>query len=77
MSLAFLKKLFGLATNASTAASDDYKERIKAFESVLSDCLNVSRDCAGIPAPTGAHFYASVLFTTLCARGVSFAILAP
>lgn len=78
MSLALIRKLFGRpAENVSTAASDDYKERIKAFESILSDCLNVSRNCAGIPAPSGAHFYASVLFTTLCARGVSFAILAP
>jgi hypothetical protein len=66
-----------LATNSSGPASEDYKERIKAFENVLSDCLNVSRGCGGIPAPTGAHFYASVLFTALCARGVSFAILAP
>lgn len=58
-------------------ASAEYMERTKAFEGLLSDCLSVSRDCAGIPAPTGAHFFASVLFTTLCNRAVSFAILAP
>jgi hypothetical protein len=77
MSLAFLKKLFGRTANANTSASENYKARIEAFESVLNDCINVSNNCAGIPAPTGAHFYASVLFTALCSRGVSFAILAP
>lgn len=57
--------------------SDEYKERIAAFERMLTECFNLSQQCAGIPAPTGAHFYASVLFTTLCSRGASFGILAP
>lgn len=62
---------------ATPKASAEYMERIKAFEGLLSDCLSVSSDCAGIPAPTGTHFFASVLFTTLCNRAVSIAILAP
>jgi len=57
--------------------SGDYKERIKAFQGLLSDCINVSRKCSNILSPTGAHFYASVLFTVLCTRAVSLAILAP
>lgn len=57
--------------------SGAYKERIAAYEGILGDCLTVSRNCAGIRSPTSAHFYASVLFTTLCTRGVSLAILAP
>ncbi len=57
--------------------SDEYNERIAAFESTLSGCFELSQRCAGIPAPTSAHFYASVLFTSLCSRGTSFGILAP
>ena len=72
-----MKKLINQSDDTVFVVSDDYKERIKAFEIVIRDCLNVSNRCAGIPAPTGAHFYASVLFTTLCSRGISFAILAP
>ena len=57
--------------------SDEYKKRIAAFESALNDCFNLSQRCSGIRAPTAAHFYASVLFTSLCSRGASFGILAP
>jgi hypothetical protein len=57
--------------------SDEYKETISALESALEECFALSHRCSGIRAPTGAHFYASVLFTTLCSRGASFAILAP
>lgn len=39
--------------------------------------MYVSKGYAGIPAPTGRHFYASVLFTVLITRGVSLLTLAP
>lgn len=57
--------------------SDEYNERIAAFESTLRECFELSQRCADIPAPTAAHFYASVLFTSLCSRCASFGILAP
>ncbi len=57
--------------------SKEYRERIAALDNVVRHCIAVSQECAGIKSPTGAHFYASVLFTSLCTRGVSLAILAP
>ncbi len=59
------------------APSEHYLERIKALDNVVGHCVALSRACAGIPAPTGAHYYASVLFTSLCSRAVSLAILLP
>lgn len=57
--------------------SDCYTERLSAFETTLAECISLSQRCADIRSPTSAHFFASVLFTTLCTRGVSIAILAP
>ena len=57
--------------------SPEYKDRIQALDSVVRECISVSRNFAGIASPTGAHYYASVLFTSLCSRGVSLAILSP
>lgn len=57
--------------------SKEYRERISALDNVVRHCITVSQEYAGIRSPTGAHFYASVLFTSLCTRGVSLAILAP
>jgi hypothetical protein len=54
-----------------------YRERVEALNNIVRHCIAVSRACAGISAPTPAHYYASVLFTSLCTRGVSLAILAP
>ncbi len=71
------KKTRKKPTVATKPVSSDYKERLNAFEGLLSDCLHVSQNCAGIRAPTNSHFFASVLFTTLCTRGISLAILAP
>jgi hypothetical protein len=57
--------------------SADYAESLKVLDGVVRDCITVSRKYAGIASPTGKHFYASVLFTSLISRGVSLAILAP
>lgn len=43
----------------------------------MRDCIGISHQYGGIPSPSAKHFYASVLFTSLVARGVSLAILAP
>lgn len=57
--------------------SRHYKKRVDVLNSVINDCLTVSRACAGIRSPTSSHYYASVLFTLLCTRAISIAILAP
>ncbi len=54
-----------------------YRERVEALDNAVRHCIAVSHACAGIPAPTGAHYYASLLFTSLCTRGVSLAVLVP
>lgn len=57
--------------------SQEYKKRIKALDSVVRACISLSQNLAGIKSPTGAHYFASVLFTSLCSRGVTLAILSP
>ncbi len=57
--------------------SSGYIERVNGFEGVLGSCIELSRKLAGIRPPSSRHFYASVLFTSLCSRGVSLAIVAP
>jgi hypothetical protein len=55
----------------------EYMGLLDAYESVLDDCITLSQRYAGIPSPTSAHFFASVLFTSICSRAVSMAILLP
>lgn len=57
--------------------SKEYQERVAVLDKVVRHCIAVSQKFAGIRSPTPAHFYASVLFTSLCTRGVSLAILTP
>lgn len=57
--------------------SSQYIEKLDALDSALYSCIEVSRRFAGIRSPTGHHFYASVLFTSLCTRGISLAIITP
>ncbi|WP_316367928.1 DUF5677 domain-containing protein [Candidatus Thiodiazotropha sp. CDECU1] len=57
--------------------SDHYKDRVSALDNVVRDCISVSQACAGIRSATGSHYFASVLFTSLCTRAVSIAVLAP
>jgi hypothetical protein len=65
------------AGNIPPELSIDYTETLNVLDNVVRDCMGVSRRYAGIISPTGKHFYASVLFTSLISRGVSLAILAP
>lgn len=52
-------------------------ESLGDFSDVLADCMQVSRDHGGIRSPSGKHFYASVLFTSLVTRATSLAFLTP
>lgn len=61
----------------SSKPSKEYRERVSALDNVVRHCINVSQKFAGIRSLTGAHFFASALFTSLCTRGVSLAILTP
>jgi hypothetical protein len=55
----------------------DYRESYVAFDKTFREVGKLSRDYAGIPAPTGRHFYASVLFTRLCVSAMSLQKLSP
>lgn len=57
--------------------SESYRESLDVLDNVVRECMYVSKGYAGIPAPTGRHFYASVLFTVLITRGISLLTLAP
>jgi hypothetical protein len=65
------------AGNTRPEPSSDYLEALHVFDSVVRECITVSKQYGGIPSRTSKHFYASVLFTSLIARGVSLVILAP
>lgn len=55
----------------------DYLERLDMLDNVVRECIWVSKCYAGIPAPEGRYFYASVLFVSMITRGVSLLNLAP
>ena len=61
----------------SSEPSSHYLQRMEALVNVVHHCIAVSNACAGIRAPSGAHYWASVLFTSLCNRGYSLAVLVP
>lgn len=65
------------AGNAPSEPSKKYLQRVELLDNVVRDCITVSQQYAGIASPTGRHFYASVLFTSLIGRGLSLLILAP
>lgn len=64
-------------SKTSLKPSKDYIDCIASFDNTIQHCIDISQKYAGISSPTGTHFYASVLFTSLCTRGISLAILAP
>lgn len=57
--------------------SQQYLSEVRAFEATLEQCTEVSRRFANIPSPHSRHFFASALFTTLCVRCASMAVLLP
>ena len=54
-----------------------YRKIYKNFHKALEECKGVSRQFAGIPSPSSAHFYASLLFTKLCTGSVSILSICP
>ncbi len=63
--------------NFGAEPSESYRESLDGLDNAVRECMYVSKGYADIPAPTGRHFYASVLFTVLITRGVSLLTLAP
>ena len=51
--------------------------QLAAFEAIVSRCTETSQAFAGIKAPSSAHYYASLLFTSLCTRSITLLCLAP
>ena len=56
---------------------ENYLESLDMLDNVVRECIFVSRGYAGIAAPEGRHYYASVLFVALITRGMSLLNLAP
>lgn len=65
------------AGNVGEEPSLDYVRSVDVLDNVVRECISVSRQYAGIQAPTQKHLYASVLFTALLSRSVSLVMLAP
>jgi hypothetical protein len=57
--------------------SEEYLSSLKTFSRALTDCITLSGQCAGIPAPTSRHTYGAILFTALCTRAMSLGMMAP
>lgn len=57
--------------------SQAYGKSVAALGTCIEECIVVSHECAGLRSPTSAHYYASLLFTSLCTRGVSLMSLLP
>lgn len=70
------KEIFA-AGNVPPEPFPEYLRSLTLLDNVVRECITVSRQYAGLAPPTPKHFYASVLFTSLLARSVSLAILAP
>lgn len=57
--------------------SPDYLSSLNMLDNAVRECMFVSKAHSGIPSPTSAHFYASVLFTQMVTKCVSLLTLAP
>jgi hypothetical protein len=57
--------------------SPEYLERVDKLDEAVKQCASLSNRCEGIRSPTQAHYYASLLFTSLCVRSWSLALLTP
>jgi len=57
--------------------SDDYMRVVDMLDNVVRECMYVSRSYSGIASPSAKHYYASVLFTALVAKGVTLAHIMP
>ncbi len=78
----YIKNIFswgGIFKHAeqSTIPSNQYMERVDMIDNVVRECMHVSQRYAGISSPSTKHFYASALFTLLCSRAATLAIITP
>jgi len=64
-----------LARNSSASAV--FLDRVTALDETIHECVSVSNRYTGIESATSAHYYASVLFSVLCGKAISFAFLVP
>jgi len=55
----------------------DYADMLEKVVSTVAECMELSRFYGGIPSPTGRHYYASVIFTSLITRAVTLVFIAP
>ncbi len=55
----------------------EYSKVYRNYYATIKKCTDSSRKYMSIPAPTNAHFHASLLFTKLCTCSVSILNLSP
>lgn len=55
----------------------DYAEVLEQVANATAQCMELSRQYAGIASPTGRHYFASVIFTSLITRAVTLVFIAP
>lgn len=55
----------------------DYAETLERLANTTAQCMELSRQYAGIRSPTGRHYFASVIFTSLITRAVTLVFIAP
>jgi hypothetical protein len=61
-------------------SEETYSEYVKSYEDcilVVNGCLALSQEFGGTPAPTSAHYWASVLFTKLCVSALTIQSICP
>lgn len=56
---------------------NEYKIFYDELQSVLNDCISTSKKHAGIPSPSSAHFYSSLIFTKICTSSVTALSICP
>ena len=56
---------------------NEYEQSYIDFQDTLERCMILSKKYAGIPSPSSAHFYASLIFTKLCVSSVSALSICP
>lgn len=59
------------------APSATYRALYRQLDAAINRMIYVSRKHAGIPSPSGSHFYASALFTLLTTKSISLRKLLP
>ncbi len=57
--------------------SPQYLTTLQAFQTALVECINASREYAGVPARSSRHFLASMFVTTFCTRATSLSFIVP